>query len=169
MSQNVMRVLQYSRTISNLLPTGLLRIEQWRQGLNMAPLNIGEKSSKAAFATSAADCDVSVPFWASSSINTNGATASRFRVCSLAVFESASLTSYRFCNSYTMVAGIYRRKPPRTRGRSPRERAWFSNDKSLATMVYLLYILLHWSMRHTSSIDTAFNLATTYSNGLSLF
>ena len=49
------------------------------------------------------------------------------------------------CNSYTMVAGIYRRKPPRTRGHSPRERAWFSNDKSIATMVYLLYILPHWS------------------------
>ena len=33
-------------------------------------------------------------------------------------------------------------------------------------MVYLLYILPHWSVRHTSSIDTAFNLATTYGDGL---
>ena len=57
-----------------------------------------------------------------------------------------------------MVAGIYRRKPHRTRGCSPRERAWFSNDKSLATMVYLLYILPHWSVHHASSIDTVFNL-----------
>ena len=65
-----------------------------------------------------------------------------------------------FSNSYTMVAGIYRRKPPQTHGRSPRKRVWLPNDKSLATMVYLLYILPHWSMRHTSSIDTAFNLAT---------
>ena len=47
--------------------------------------------------------------------------------------------------------------------------AWFSNDKSIATMVYLLYILPHWSVRHTSSIDTVFNLATTYGNGLPLF
>ena len=40
------------------------------------------------------------------------------------------------------------------------------DDKSIATMVYLLYILPHWSVRHTSSIDTAFNLTTTYGNGL---
>ena len=75
-------------------------------------------------------------------------------------------TNILLSNSYTMVAGIYRRKPPQTRGRSPRERAWFSNDKSIATMVYLLYILPHWSVRHTSSIDTVFDLATTYGNGL---
>ena len=40
------------------------------------------------------------------------------------------------------------------------------DDKSLATM---LHILPHWSICHTSAIDTTFNLATTSSNGLLLF
>ena len=31
------------------------------------------------------------------------------------------------------AARIYRQKPPRTQVRSPRERAWFSNDKSVAS------------------------------------
>ena len=34
--------------------------------------------------------------------------------------------------------------------------SWFSSDKFLATMVYLVYILPHWSMHHMLSIDTAF-------------
>ena len=47
---------------------------------------------------------------------------------------------------------------------TPNSRAWFLNGKFLATMVF---ILPHWSMRHTSSIVTTFNPATTYSSGLS--
>ena len=45
------------------------------------------------------------------------------------------------CNGYTMVAGIG--KP------TLNPRVWFSNDKSLTTMVCLLYILPHWLMCHS--------------------
>ena len=47
------------------------------------------RTNETAFAASAADCEVSIPFSASSSIYINGATAFRFRVYSLAAFKLA--------------------------------------------------------------------------------
>ena len=45
------------------------------------------RSNNAALAAYASDWEVRVPFWASSKINTKGATASRFNVCNLAALD----------------------------------------------------------------------------------